>query len=34
VDAAIYLAVWLPFAVPVLIVWGVYRIIASKRKAT
>jgi hypothetical protein len=32
VDAAIYLAVWLPFAVPVLIVWAVYRIISSKRK--
>jgi hypothetical protein len=31
VDLAIYLAVWLPFAVPVLIVWIVYRILASKR---
>lgn len=34
VDAAIYLAVWLPFAVPVLIMWAVYRIISSKRKTT
>jgi hypothetical protein len=34
VDAAIYLAVWLPFVVPVLIVWAVYRIISLKRKTT
>jgi len=31
-DLVIYLAVWLPFAVPVLIVWVVYRIASSKRK--
>jgi hypothetical protein len=32
VDAAIYLVVWLPFAVPVLIVWGVYKIGSRKKK--
>jgi hypothetical protein len=32
VDAAIYLVVWLPFAVPLLIVWGVYKIVSRKKK--
>ncbi len=31
-DVAIYLVVWLPFVVPILIVWVVYRIVSSKRK--
>jgi hypothetical protein len=34
VDMFIYLAVWLPFAVPVLIVWFIYRIVTAKRKPT
>ncbi|MBN1437836.1 MAG: DUF4349 domain-containing protein [Anaerolineales bacterium] len=32
VDAFIYLAVWLPFAVPALIVWMAYKIATRKRK--
>ena len=32
VDTAIYLAVWLPFTIPLLIAWGVYKIISRKKK--
>ena len=32
VDAFIYLVVWLPFAIPVLLVWLVYKILTHKRK--
>jgi hypothetical protein len=31
-DAAIYLVVWLPFALPVLIVWGIYKFLSRKKK--
>jgi hypothetical protein len=32
VDLFIYLVVWVPFAIPVLIVWIIYRIVTHKRK--
>jgi hypothetical protein len=31
VDAAIYLVVWVPFALPILIVWGIYKIATRKK---
>jgi hypothetical protein len=31
VDAAIYLVVWVPFTLPVLIVWGIYKIATRKK---
>jgi len=31
-DVAIYLAVWIPFLVPVLVGWIIYRILSSRRK--
>jgi hypothetical protein len=34
VDAAIYLVVWLPFAVPVLIAWAIYKIAIRKKNPT
>jgi hypothetical protein len=32
VDAAIYLVVWIPFAIPLLIAWGVYKFVTRKKK--
>ncbi len=32
VDAFIYLVVWVPFAIPVLLIWVVYKIVTHKRK--
>jgi hypothetical protein len=32
VDAAIYLVVWLPFGIPVLLGWGVYKFLTRKKK--
>jgi hypothetical protein len=34
VDLLIYLVVWVPFAIPVFLVWLVYRIVTGKRKIT
>jgi hypothetical protein len=33
VDAFIYLVVWVPFALPVLLIWIVYKIVTHKRKS-
>jgi hypothetical protein len=34
VDAFIYLVVWVPFAIPLLIVWFAYKIVTHKRKTS